>query len=199
MKRFFRLLNYLVPYKWFVVQNVLYNILGAFFALFSFVMVIPFLKVVFDNQEMVTEAMEFELSTEYLMHTLNFYIGKLMGTHDAAGALIIVSLFVVVFSLLKNGFIFAANFMLAPIRAFMVRDIRNDIYRKVLRLPLSFYTEARKAGLHQRFFDEAERVFDACYRKAFLGNNKGQSASKTSPTGNIAHATAAVKAIASAA
>ena len=47
--------------------------------------------------------------------------------HDAAGALILVSILVVIFSLLKNGFIFAANFMLAPIRAFLVRDIRNDI------------------------------------------------------------------------
>ena len=158
MKRFFRLLNYLVPYKWFVVQNVLYNILGAFFALFSFVMVIPFLKVVFDNQEIVTEAMEFELSTDYMMHTLNFYIGKIMGTHDAAGALILVSLLVVVFSLLKNGFIFAANFMLAPIRAFLVRDIRNDIYRKVLKLPLSFYTEARRGDVIARISNDVQEI-----------------------------------------
>ena len=78
MKRFFRLLNYLFPYKWYVVQNVVYNILGAFFALFSFAMVIPFLKVLFDNQDLVTEPMEFELSTDYFMHTLNYYMGKIM-------------------------------------------------------------------------------------------------------------------------
>ena len=158
MKRFFRLLNYLVPYKWYVVQNVVYNILGAFFALFSFVMVVPFLRVLFDNQDIVTEPMEFKLSIEYIMHTLNFYIGKIMGSHDAAGALILVSVLVVIFSLLKNGFIFAANFVLAPIRAFLVRDIRNDIYRKVLKLPLSFYTEARKGDVIARISNDVQEI-----------------------------------------
>jgi len=158
MKRFLRLLKYLVPYKWYVVQNVVYNILGAFFALFSFVMVVPFLKVLFNNQEMVTEPMEFKLSTEYLLHTINFYIGKIMGSQDAGEALIIVSVLVVIFSLLKNGFIFAANFVLAPIRAFLVRDIRNDIYRKVLKLPLSFYTEARKGDVIARISNDVQEI-----------------------------------------
>jgi len=158
MKRFFRLLSYLVPYKWYVVQNVVYNILGAFFALFSFAMVLPFLRVLFDNQPVVTEPMDFKLSTEYLMHTLNFYIGKIMSRHDASSALILVSILVVVFSLLKNGFIFAANFMLAPIRAFLVRDIRNDIYRKVLKLPLSYYTEARKGDVIARISNDVQEI-----------------------------------------
>jgi len=158
MKRFFRLLNYLVPYKWYVAQNVLYNILGAFFALFSFAMVIPFLRILFNDQELVTEPMDFHLSTEYLMHTLNFYIGKIMAMHDTSGALILVSILVVVFSLLKNGFIFAANFMLAPIRAFLVRDIRNDIYRKVLKLPLSYYTEARKGDVIARISNDVQEI-----------------------------------------
>jgi ATP-binding cassette, subfamily B, bacterial MsbA len=158
MKRFVKLLNYLVPYKWYIVQNIIYNIFGAFFALFSFAMVIPFLRVLFNNQEIVTEPMEFHLSTEYLMHTLNFYIGKLLAAHDVAGALILVSTLVVIFSLLKNGFIFAANFMLAPIRAFLVRDIRNDIYVKVLKLPLSYYTEARKGDVIARISNDVQEI-----------------------------------------
>ncbi|MEA3462141.1 MAG: ABC transporter transmembrane domain-containing protein, partial [Bacteroidota bacterium] len=158
MKRFFRLLNYLVPYKWYVAQNVLYNIMGAFFALFSFAMIIPFLRVLFEDQTLVTEPMEFKMSTEYFMHTLNFYIGKIMLTHGEAGALILVSIMVVVFALLKNGFIFAANFMLAPIRAFLVRDIRNDIYKKVLKLPLSYYTEARKGDVIARISNDVQEI-----------------------------------------
>lgn len=148
----------MVPYKWYVVQNVVYNILGAFFALFSFAMVIPFLNVLFDKQDLVTEAMEFKLSTEYFMHTLNLYMGKIMIARGEAGALILVSIMVVVFALLKNGFIFAANFMLAPIRAFLVRDIRNDIYRKVLKLPLSYYTEARKGDVIARISNDVQEI-----------------------------------------
>lgn len=158
MKRFFALLRYLLPYKWYVAQNVIYNILGAFFALFSFAMVIPFLRVLFEDQELVTEPMEFQLNTDYLMHTLNYYIGKIMATHDAVGALVLVSILVVIFSLLKNGFVFLANFMLAPIRAFVVRDIRNDIYRKVLKLPLSYYTEARKGDVIARISNDVQEI-----------------------------------------
>lgn len=158
MKRFFKLLRYLLPYKWYVVQNVLYNIIGAFFALFSFAMVIPFLRVIFEDQELVTAPMEFQLSTDYMMHTLNYYIGAFMGKYDEAGALVLVSILVVIFSLLKNGFVFAANYMLAPIRAFMVRDIRNDIYRKVLKLPLSYYTEARKGDVIARISNDVQEI-----------------------------------------
>jgi subfamily B ATP-binding cassette protein MsbA len=158
MKRFFRLLRYLFPYKWYVGQNVLYNILGAFFALFSFAMVIPFLRLLFDDQPIVLEPMEFELSTAYFMHTLNYYMGQIMLTRDAAGALALVSILVVVFSLLKNGFLFVANFVLAPIRAFVVRDLRNEVYRKVLRLPLSYYNEARKGDVISLISSDVQEI-----------------------------------------
>jgi subfamily B ATP-binding cassette protein MsbA len=158
MRRFFRLLNYLLPYKWYVSQNIIYNILGAFFALFSFAMVIPFLRVLFENQPVVPERMAFELTSEYFIHTLNYYMGRIMDLHGAAGSLVLVSILVVIFSLLKNGFLFAANFVLAPLRAFLVRDIRNEIYRKVLKLPLSYYTEARKGDVIARVSNDVQEI-----------------------------------------
>jgi len=158
MKRFFRLLKYLVPYKWNVIQNVIYNVLGSFFALFSFVMIIPFLKVLFDNQPLVTEPMEFELNTAYFIHTLNFYLSKLTIVHGKPMAMVLVSVIVGVFSLLKNGFLFLANYKLAPVRAYTVRDIRNEIYRKVLRLPLSFYSESKKGDVIARISNDVQEI-----------------------------------------
>jgi len=158
MKRFFRLLRYLLPFKWFVAQNVVFNILGAFFALFSFAMVIPFLRVLFENQDMVLQPMAFEFSTDYFMHTINYYMSRMMEKSDAAGALLLVSVLVVVFSLLKNGFLFMANYVLAPIRAFVVRDIRNDVYKKILRLPLSYYTEARKGDVISMVSSDVQEI-----------------------------------------
>jgi len=158
MRRFLYLLRYLRPYKWYVVQNILYNIFSAFFALFSFAMVIPFLRVLFQNQPLVTEPAPFELSAEYFLHTLNYYMSLVMGDHGTSGALVLVSILVVVFSLLKNGFLFAANFVLAPIRAFVVRDMRNEIYAKVLKLPLSYYTEARKGDVMARISNDVQEV-----------------------------------------
>ena len=158
MKRFFRLLKYLIPYKWNVIQNVIYNVLGSFFALFSFVMIIPFLKVLFDNQPLVTESMEFELNTEYFIHTLNYYLSKLTIVHGKPMAMVLVSVIVGVFSLLKNGFLFLANYKLAPVRAYTVRDIRNEIYRKVLRLPLSFYSESKKGDVIARISNDVQEI-----------------------------------------
>lgn len=158
MQRFLRLLRYVLPYKWYVAQNVIFNILGAFFGLFSYVMVIPFLRILFGNQPMVTEPMEFALTTQYFAHTLNYYMGKIMLTHGDSGALILVSILVIIFSLLKNGSMFLGNHVLAPIRAFLVRDIRNDIYEKVLKLPLSFYTEARKGDVIARISSDVQEI-----------------------------------------
>ncbi len=158
MRRFFRLLRYLLPYRWYVVQNIGYNILGAFFALFTFAMVVPFLKVLFANQPTVIESMEFELSTDYFMHMLNYYMARIMQIRGEAGALLLVSFLVIGFSMLKNGFLFLANYVLAPIRAFVVRDIRNEIYRKVLKLPLSYYTEARKGDVIARISSDVQEI-----------------------------------------
>lgn len=158
MRRFFRLLNYLIPYKWYVTQNIVFNIMGAFFALFSFAMVIPFLKVLFESQPTALEPMDFEFSTDYFMHTLNYHMKRIMDSRGEGGALVLVSILVVGFSLLKNGFLFAANYVLAPIRAFLVRDIRNEIYRKVLNLPLSYYTEARKGDVIARISSDVQEI-----------------------------------------
>jgi subfamily B ATP-binding cassette protein MsbA len=139
MRRFISLLKYLIPYKWFVTQNIVYNILGAFFALFSFAMVIPFLRVLFNNQPLITETAHFELSTDYFMHMLNYYMSRIMTTHGQSGALLLVSFLVIGFSLLKNGFLFAANNVLAPIRAFVVRDMRNDLPEGAEIAPVILY------------------------------------------------------------
>ncbi len=158
MKRFFRLLKYLVPYKKYVVQNVLYNLLGAFFALFSFAMVIPFLRILFESQPALEGSMEFELSTDYFMYLINSFMTRMKEIRGETGALVLVSVLVVGFSLLKNGFLFGASYVLAPIRAFIVRDIRNEIYRKVLKLPLSYFTEARKGDVIARISSDVQEI-----------------------------------------
>ncbi len=111
MSRFIKLLKYLVPYKWLVGQNVLYNVMGAFFGLFSFAMVVPFLRVLFQLQEQVAEPMDFQFNVDYLMHTLNYYMSVILEKYGTRGALGLVGILVVFFSLLKNGFLFGANFI----------------------------------------------------------------------------------------
>ncbi len=158
MKRFFKLFRYLVPYKWNVVQNVIYNILSAFFALFSFAMVIPFLQVLFDNQPLVLEPREFELKTSYFFHTINYLLSQVMIEYGKPMAMIVVSAIVVIFSLMKNGFLYLANYCLAPVRAYTVRDIRRELYSKLIRLPLAYYSEARKGDVMARVSNDVQEI-----------------------------------------
>lgn len=158
MKRFFKLFKYLVPYKWNVVQNVVYNVLGAFFAMFSFAMIIPFLNVLFENQAIVNEPIAFELTTKYFVHMLNYYLSQLMINQGKPMALVLVSVLVIIFSLLKNGFLYLANFCLAPVRAYTIRDIRKEVYSKIIRLPLSYYSEARKGDVMARMSNDVQEI-----------------------------------------
>ncbi len=158
MKRFFRLFKYLKPYKWPVIQNVIFNVLGAFFAMFSFAMIIPFLQVLFENQPLVQEPMEFQLKMKYFIHTLNYNLSQIMIHRGKAEALILVSILVVLFSLFKNGFLYLANFSLAKVRSYTVRDLRREIYAKIIRLPLSYYSEARKGDVMARISNDVQEI-----------------------------------------
>ncbi len=150
MKRFLSIVGYVKPYWFFAVLNILFNILSAFFALFSFVMAIPFLRILFNNQEMVTTAVPFEMNTQALQHNFNFFLSRIIMDKGTTSALLLVSGMVVIMALLKTGFKFLANYYITPVRVGVVRDIRNKVYRKILRLPMSYFSESRKGDVMSR-------------------------------------------------
>lgn len=157
------LLRYILPYKWYAVQNILYNLLGAFFSLFTFTMVIPFLRVLFGKVDAGTlEVMpvkpEYYQGLDYLGELMNYYLEMVVFRYGTSKALLFISLGMVIASLLRNGFIFAANNCMAPIRAYSVRDIRNDVYHKVLRLPLSYFNESRKGDVLTRVSSDVSEI-----------------------------------------
>ena len=150
MKRFLSIVGYVKPYWFFAVLNILFNILSAFFALFSFVMAIPFLRILFNNQEMVTTAVPFAMNTQALQHNFNFFLSRIIMDKGTTSALLLVSGMVVIMALLKTGFKFLANYYITPVRVGVVRDIRNKVYRKILRLPMSYFSESRKGDVMSR-------------------------------------------------
>ncbi len=150
MKRFLSIVGYVKPYWFFAVLNILFNVLSAFFALFSFVMAIPFLRILFNNQEMVTTAVPFAMNTQALQHNFNFLLSRIIMDKGTASALLLVSGMVVIMALLKTGFKFLANYYITPVRVGVVRDIRNKVYRKILRLPMSYFSESRKGDVMSR-------------------------------------------------
>jgi subfamily B ATP-binding cassette protein MsbA len=152
------LLKYLDPYKWSAIRNIFYNIMSAVFALFSYTMVIPFLKILFNRTESIPDPGKFQLNSDYLASAGKYYVSLIIDKHGEVGALLMVCIIVVVASLFKNGFIFLANNSMAYIRACTVRDLRAKMYNKVLRLPLSFFTDARKGDIMTRISNDVQEI-----------------------------------------
>ncbi len=137
---------------------MIFNILSALFALFSFALTVPFLRILFDTQNLVLDKVPFELTKESLGNNLNYLISYLITNYGKGEALMYVSIGVIVVTFLKAGFRYLANHFLAPVRTGVEKDIRNDIYRKILRLPLSYYTDARKGDVISRISTDVKEV-----------------------------------------
>jgi subfamily B ATP-binding cassette protein MsbA len=113
-------------------------------------MAIPFLRILFETQEMVYETVPFGLNMESIQHNFNFYVSSIILEYGEARALMMVSLLVVILAMLKTGFKFLANYFITPVRVGVVKDIRNKVYRKTLRLPMSYFSESRKGDIMAR-------------------------------------------------
>ena len=152
------LLKYIEPYKWSAARNIIYNILSAIFALISYTLVIPFLKILFNTVGTVQHPGDFQFNFDYFGSAGRYYLYTFIERHGEFNALMLVCLVVVVASLLKNGFIFLANNSMAYIRACTVRDLRKKMYDKVLRLPLSFFTDAHKGDVMTRISNDVQEI-----------------------------------------
>jgi ATP-binding cassette, subfamily B, bacterial MsbA len=158
MKNIRLLLKYFAPYKWSAVRNIGYNILSALFALVSYTLVIPFLKILFDRVPVVKSPGEFQFSLSYITDFTRYFLSAFIEKHGQSGAVMLVIMIVITASLFKNGFIFMANNSMAYIRSNTVRDLRRNMYHKVLRLPLSFFTDARKGDVMTRISNDVQEI-----------------------------------------
>ncbi|HLP73355.1 MAG TPA: ABC transporter ATP-binding protein [Bacteroidales bacterium] len=152
------LFKYLKPYKWSAFRNIIYNILGAVFALFSFALLLPFLDILFEKTQTVQDPGPFSFSVNYFFDYFNYFVSDFISTHSKEKALLLISIMFVAASLLKNGFIFLANNSTAFIRASTVRDIRQMLYHKILRLPLSYFTTSRKGDIMTRISNDVQEI-----------------------------------------
>jgi subfamily B ATP-binding cassette protein MsbA len=158
MKRFFSLLAYLIPYWERVFFNVLFNILSVIFGLFSVAVAIPFLSIIFNNQPILSEAPEFSMNVEAIMRYFQHYLSELTLHKGAHYALMAVGIIIIIMSLFKNLFRYLAMYNLAPIRNGIPRDIRNKLFKKVLLLPLAFYSNERKGDIMSRMNNDVQEV-----------------------------------------
>lgn len=158
MKKYRILLSFLLPYKWFAGQNLLFNSLSAFFSLFTYSLIGPFLKILFSKVPPTPHPGGFQLSGDWMEQFFNYYITQLVDRFGSSAALIGVCVLVIVASLFKNVFHFAANNALAYLRAGTTRDMRSRIFNKILRLPISYFTESKKGDVITRISNDVEEI-----------------------------------------
>ncbi len=158
MGNYRKILKYIVPYWNKVALNITFNLLSVIFSLFSLTMAVPFLGILFNNQPIVTDPLPLRLTMESILGNFNHYLSLLIINYGEVFALIFISAVVIVTSILKNGFKYLAMYHLAPIRNGVVKDIRNDIYKQAIDLPLSYYSKEKKGDIISRMTNDVNQI-----------------------------------------
>lgn len=150
MKDYKKILRYLIPYKAVLSCSVVANILYVIFNLFSLTMVVPFLRLLFGQQQLVTQKPVFSLNISSLIDGFNYVFSKIIISQGKENALVFLCGLVVVAFFLKNFSRYLALYFIAPVRNGIVKDIRQAIYNKILRLQLSYFTDEKKGDILSR-------------------------------------------------
>lgn len=147
MRNFFRILRFGAPYRHFAFLNALFNLLGTVFHLASLLLFIPFLRLLLGQVQPVHERPTELWTREGLEGTFNWFLTQQIDQRGPMGALLVISIAVVVLFLLKNLFRYLALVAICNFRNRIVKDIRARIYDKLLELPLRYHTNERKGDL----------------------------------------------------
>lgn len=169
MKDFLRILRRFVPpYKRYLVGNILFNILSAILNLFSFALIIPILQILFKIDKGVYTYMpvivdwanwdSVKALPEIWKNNFFWFVSDLIEREGGSFTLIILGVFLVVMTFLKVASMYLAFYMMIPIRTGVVRDIRNQINRKITQLSLGFFSEERKGDILARVSGDVNEI-----------------------------------------
>jgi subfamily B ATP-binding cassette protein MsbA len=163
MKEFMQVLRrFVFPYKKYVVLSIVFNVLSALLNIFSFAALIPILQILFktgDNVN-VTTLMEWSDGSikDVIVNNIYYYINTFITDMGATMTLLFIGLFLIIATLLKTTAYFLAAASVVPIRTGVVRDMRNQLYKKIVALPLGFFTEERKGDIIARMTGDVQEV-----------------------------------------
>ena len=161
MKQFFVILRRFVPpYKKYVALNIICNILSAILTLFSFAIIIPILEMLFKVREDVYEFIPWGSESFKDVAINNFYYATQEAIIDYGPAATLAGLaaLLVVMTALKTGVSYLCSFFIIPMRNGIVRDIRNYVFNKMVSLPISFFTAARKGDVMARMTGDVAEI-----------------------------------------
>ncbi|MFQ3332508.1 MAG: subfamily B ATP-binding cassette protein MsbA [Thalassomonas sp.] len=158
MHYFLRILKYIKPYLPFALLNILFNILSVLFSLVSLTMVIPFLGILFETQEKVYNPPPLSFDATALKENFYAIISSIVDEKGKIEALLFICILVLITFFFRNLFRYLSLYFLTPIRNGVVHDMRMDLHKKVISLPLPFFTEKRKGDITARMTSDLVEI-----------------------------------------
>jgi subfamily B ATP-binding cassette protein MsbA len=169
MKSLIKLLRYVKHYKGYGVLNLIFNVLTMVFNVISLTMIKPILDILFKdanfdytqftginpNKTFSTKFLEFELNGWFAEMILNHETGMIDGKKRV---LIIICVFTIASFFFKNLFTYLAKWVLAPIRNDIIAIIRREAYKRILKLPISYFSQEKKGDIMSRMTNDVKEL-----------------------------------------
>jgi subfamily B ATP-binding cassette protein MsbA len=163
MKVYLRLLQFARPYGDFLPLYLLYMVLGIFFGIANFTLVIPLLNVLFGTTDTHTAAAptalpHFALTIDYIKEVFNFYFAQILAAKGKQGALAYVCGVIIASVFFSNVFRYLGGKLLTKVRARVVQNLRGALYNRILDLELGYFSNERKGDLMSRLTNDVHEV-----------------------------------------
>ncbi len=152
MKQYARIFQYFVAYKGKIFLYFLFTLLSIVFSIVSIGMLMPFLQLIFTGEG------TFKSTGSPVVKWINDFLANAVNPDDKIKTLGFICVLMVSFILLKNLFLYLSYYVLNPLRNKIVNHLREDLYDKVLRLPIGFFNEKRKGDLMSRMTNDVGEV-----------------------------------------
>ncbi|MDD4993190.1 MAG: ABC transporter ATP-binding protein [Paludibacter sp.] len=165
MFKFITLLKrFIPPYKKYVVLSMLFNLLSTVFSLFSFAAIIPVLQLLFglEHSDKKFKIWTWHDSISHIVDGVKnnflYSVEHAIQSVGPSAALLYLGLFLVVMTAFKVGTAYLGSFYMIPIRTGVLRDLRNQLYAKIISLPIGFFTDERKGDIMSRMTGDVNEV-----------------------------------------
>ena len=161
MKDFWKMLwRFVPPYKKYLALNLTFNLLSAFLTIFSFAVIIPILEMLFQIRETGYHYMTLQDGSlkDVVFNNFYYFTQVAIERFGQSATLAGLAVLLVVMTGLKTGVTYLASFFIIPMRSGIVRDIRNFMYDKILRLPMRFFTSERKGDVMARMTGDVAEI-----------------------------------------